>query len=111
MSRKKPSKLNNSVLGVAIRRGGVRKAMRGTLFLAMWGLTTQHLGRTPNMAEFIDDWADSMATAYRNRRTFLELFPEWTPEGLWEHLGLSVSAGDGVAEVLPGVVAAELEAA
>jgi hypothetical protein len=104
-------KLNDSVIGVAVRRQGPRKAWRASLFLAMWGLTTQHLGRVPTMAEFIDDWPDSMATAYRNRRTFLEVFPEWTPEGLWEHLHLEVDQADDVASVVPQVVAAPLVSA
>jgi hypothetical protein len=99
------------VIGVAIRRKGVRKAWRSSLFLAMWGLTTKKLDRVPSMAEFIDDWPDSMATAYRNRRAFLEVFPEWTPEGLWEHLNLTVGQGDELAEVVPAVVAAPLVSA
>jgi len=77
----------------------------------MWGITTGELGHDPTMVEFIDHWADSMATAYRNRRAFLDCFPEWTPGDLWAHLNLKVGQGDDVATVVPQVVAAKLVAA
>lgn len=67
----------NTVGGIAIQRVGFVKARRALGFAIEWWITTNALGREPDVEEFAEWWVTSRATAYRAREAFRTAFPEF----------------------------------
>ena len=76
---------NTAIAELCLRRagGGLRdapKAYRVCEYVCFWALATRMLGHDPNQFEFARWWAQgfggSVATAYRRKDEFRELFPE-----------------------------------
>jgi hypothetical protein len=81
-----------SMIEVAIGNGGIRRAVRGLSYLAMWGLTFESdPEREPNRLGWLvppdavaEHWSMNRKTAYRWLTEFRACFPgEENPQRLW----------------------------
>jgi hypothetical protein len=64
-------------------RVGIRKAARVLALLTTWSVTEQRLGRPPTVEEYAEDWAMSLATAYRDLALFKEAQPFFDSPSGW----------------------------
>jgi hypothetical protein len=63
-------------------RVGIRKAARALAFMTCWAVSEARLGRPPTIEEYADEWAVSLATAYRDLAVFREAQPYFdSPSG------------------------------
>lgn len=76
-------KANDTLMAMAIRNVGMRKAFKAMLYLAQWGIAYEAEG--PMTPEQLSEWwKESRATSFGNQAKFREAFPgEQTPERLW----------------------------
>lgn len=65
-----------TLLEVAIQRGGTRKGLRVATFVSCWAITSRSLGRAITLDDYREWWRESERTAYRYQAEFRELFPE-----------------------------------
>lgn len=70
MKRRQPQ----SVLEVAIAKGGFRKGFRVAQFVSQWTIVQQQLGRVPSIDECADWWSEPRSTWYHHLGEFREVF-------------------------------------
>lgn len=85
-----------TLLEVALRRVGLRKAYIALEFAVAWAIVEADLGRPPVTAdEFGDWWQLSRSQSFRQQATFRETFPEFsTPSEMFAAVGVKVQGQD-----------------
>lgn len=63
-----------TVIEVAVRKGGIRKGLRVTTFIAQWTIAQQQLGHEPTTEEAAAWWKEPERTWYDRLREFREIF-------------------------------------
>jgi hypothetical protein len=64
----------NTVLELAIARGGYRRGFRVATFIEQWTIAQHALGHEPTVIEAADWWKESHATWFRRQVEFREFF-------------------------------------
>ena len=88
MGRKKLDLKNCSMIELAYAKtGSMLKAARVVAFVHAWSVVRRELGREPTIAEYVEYWKESTATAYRHLAEFREVFTKCeTPGQVLDHI-------------------------
>lgn len=88
-----------TVLEIALAKGGIRKGMRVTTFVAQYTIAMQALTTEPTIEEAAAWWKENERTWYRRLAEFREIFELESPAIIAEYV-LSQHDVDGVEAAL-----------
>lgn len=89
-----PSQSAGKPLSVfVVEKIGWRQGLKALTFLAAWGIASENVGHPITMQEYTDYWGQSLATSYKERDAFAQVWPDAmkTPGVVWDKVKPHVS--------------------
>jgi hypothetical protein len=93
-----------------VEKIGWRQGLKALSFLAAWGIATENVGHPVTMQEYTDYWGQSLATSYKEREAFGQIWPEATgsPGVVWDRIKRQVHERERRSVAAAEVLAAKL---
>lgn len=71
-----------TIFEVAVKGGGLRRAIKAVLWAYTWSVCAEDLGYQPTAEEVAEWWNEPVRTAYREQAAFRACFPTLTDPGV-----------------------------